>query len=224
MSYVLISTLSWGVIWQVNESNGLLNIPAAGIEAEIDTTVYEDDAGVTPMDPGDFVTDAYGGLPGYVAVNDDSTPAYFISVAGGDPIEVHAVGKEPAGGGGGSVQAWQPLTLEDGWSDYDADCSYYKHDDRVFLKGVIYNDGDGDAELPLILPVGYRPADTVRLVLHTVQPDTDPSTYGEWWSVIIETDGEFRFKQNDTFSGSPNFGMPPTDSVFSIETISFRIG
>ncbi len=139
----------------------------------------------------------------------------------------------PSGGGSGGgevpVQAWQDLGpyLETGWSDYTGDCAYYKDRERVYFRGQIYLDtgvaGAVNSRCIDAMPLAYRSATARDEFLHTTAGSTVAATQNHRWSVFIATDGRVNFAQNSSFSGSPNFGYPPHETVFTLDTLSYRI-
>jgi hypothetical protein len=100
MARVLVKQHAWGFVWE-KAVDRVVSVPVAGVLATIDTDVYTAASGGTIIDPGDFVTDADGYLPGYVEVGE-----YSLTVDGGAAFAVVAGG----GAGGGS---YAPIELVD---------------------------------------------------------------------------------------------------------------
>lgn len=239
MGIVQISTQAWGVIWQTAPpTDRVLRVPVAGVAATLSTyssfdgddvpipdapaTIYGDPGGAAELLDA-FETDLYGGLPGYVEAG-----RYCIEVAGGPPILVEAVEGAAAGGGAGAVEAWAALTpyIGPGWQDNDDDAAFYIDRERVYFRGVLYYAGGvgANATQPIVaLPVGYRPTSTgARLTMTTNATATSVATQNKRWSVFVTGGGTFVMQANPDFSASPNFGMPPVNTVLDLENLSYR--
>lgn len=108
MGLVRIDTQPWGIVWEA-EPDRELKTPEASVSGVLSTytsfdgagnpiplapaPIFADPEGTTPLgDP--FVTDLYGGFPGYVEAG-----RYCLEVAGGDPLMVEATQGDGAGGG-----------------------------------------------------------------------------------------------------------------------------
>jgi hypothetical protein len=69
-----------------------------------------------------------------------------------------------------SPTAWQNLTLSTGWSNYGAEYNFATAQCRLIgnlveVKGIIRKSGAlNNTELITVLPVGYRPNQTIRIV------------------------------------------------------------
>ena len=90
--------------------------------------------------------------------------------------------------------AWVPLSLQNGWVTHIATPAYRKIGDIVYLRGNVKSGTDGSNMFTM--PVGFRPLDTVEMVVFAYY------NYWDFSTVTIRTNGETSAKYHT--------GTPPT--------------
>lgn len=125
-------------------------------------------------------------------------------------------------------EAWQDLAphLLPGWTAFNDDAAFYKDRDRVYLRGdLLFNASAPGANNKQIadLPVGYRPDYQPELPMFANIDSTVAATLYTHWSAYVTSDGRIALHNRPDFISAPNYGGAPDETVFSTDSISFRV-